>query len=174
MFQIIETIKGIEHCISSDGFFELTSVPERAIVFGGGYIALECAQILHQFGCKTIQIVRRQLLNPLDNDVRNCLLRNMKVSGFDIRFGKSIVEVVKKENGKYEVILDDGSKEETDVVLMATGRRPKISQLGLENTGIKVAKDGSIEVDDYENTSVKCKKHDYYNYSNYYLVKIYL
>jgi glutathione reductase (NADPH) len=152
-----ESIKGIEHCISSDGFFELTSVPERALVFGGGYIALECAQILHQFGCKTIQIVRRQLLNPLDNDVRNCLLRNMKVSGFDIRFGINVVEVIKKENGKYDVILSNGTTEETDVVLMATGRRPKISQLGLENTGIKIAQDDSIEVDDFENTSVKGK-----------------
>ncbi len=78
----------------------------------------------------------------------------MKVSGFDIRFGINVVEVVKKENGKYDVILSDGSTEETDVVLMATGRRPKISQLGLENTGIKVTQDGTIEVDEFENTSV--------------------
>lgn len=44
------SIPGIEHCITSDGFFELEEMPKRAVVVGGGYIGLELAAMLHSMG----------------------------------------------------------------------------------------------------------------------------
>ena len=51
-------LPGVEHCISSDGFFLLEEMPSSALVVGAGYIAVEMAGILHALGCKTELAVR--------------------------------------------------------------------------------------------------------------------
>jgi glutathione reductase (NADPH) len=61
--------EGIEHCMSSDGFFTMEELPESCAVIGGGYIGIELAQILQAMGVKTTLIVRSVMLRFLDKDI---------------------------------------------------------------------------------------------------------
>ena len=121
-----EKIPGIEHCISSDGFFELEEQPKRALVVGGGYIGLEMAQIWHCMGTKTTLLVRKDIITWVDVEVRQKLLECMEIQGFDIRMGFTVKKIEKQADGSLQVEISDGTKLEVDVVLMATGRKPLI------------------------------------------------
>jgi len=147
-------IKGIEHAIVSDDAFTLETLPERALVIGGGYIACEFAGIYAGLGVKTVQAYRGEsLLNGFDHEVREHVDQVQKNNGIDVKFNVSPTEI-KKTSGGYIVTFDDGSKVGTDVVFMATGRKPYTIGLGLEAAGVDVDRDGAVIVDEYSKTSV--------------------
>ena len=146
-------IKGYEHAIMSDDAFLLEALPERVLIIGGGYIASEFAGIYAGMGVKTVQAYRgASLLNGFDPDVREETTVLQKNNGIDVRFNISPTEI-KKTTGGYIVSFDDGSKIGTDLVFMATGRKPHTSDLGLENAGVEVDQNGAIKVDKYSKTS---------------------
>lgn len=146
-------IKGYEHAIMSDDAFLLDALPERALIIGGGYIASEFAGIFAGMGVKTVQAYRGStLLNGFDPEVRAEAGVVQKNNGIDTRFNISPKEI-KKSTGGYIVTFDDGSKIGTDLVFMATGRKPHTSGLGLENAGIDVDKNGAVKVDKYSKTT---------------------
>ena len=58
----IQEFPGSEHCITSDGFFEIEELPESMVFIGGGYIAVELAQIVAALGVKTTLVVRSVIL----------------------------------------------------------------------------------------------------------------
>ena len=69
-------LEGVEHCISSDGFFLLEEMPSSALVVGAGYIAVEMAGILHALGCKTELAVRGEKpLRAFDDLMSDTLVR---------------------------------------------------------------------------------------------------
>ena len=147
-------IKGAEHAIMSDDAFLLGSLPERILIIGGGYIACEFAGIFAGLGVKTVQAYRgATLLNGFDPEVREEVTVLQENNGIDVRFNISPTEI-KKTTGGYIVSFDDGSKIGTDMVFMATGRKPHTSTLGLENAGVKVDKNGAVVVDSYSKSSV--------------------
>ena len=146
-------IKGYEHAIMSDDAFLLDALPERALIIGGGYIASEFAGIFAGMGVKTVQAYRGStLLNGFDPEVRAEAGVVQKNNGIDTRFNISPKEI-KKSTGGYIVTFDDGSKIGTDLVFMATGRKPHTSGLGLEKAGIEVDKNGAVKVDKYSKTT---------------------
>jgi len=146
-------IKGYEHAIMSDDAFLLDALPERALIIGGGYIASEFAGIFAGMGVKTVQAYRGStLLNGFDPEVRAEAGVVQKNNGIDTRFNISPKEI-KKSTGGYIVTFDDGSKIGTDLVFMATGRKPHTAGLGLENAGIEVDKNGAVKVDKYSKTT---------------------
>ena len=146
-------IKGYEHAIMSDDAFLLEALPERVLIIGGGYIASEFAGIYAGMGVKTVQAYRgASLLNGFDPDVREETTVLQENNGIDVRFNISPTEI-KKTTGGYIVSFDDGSKIGTDLVFMATGRKPHTSDLGLENAGVEVDQNGAIKVDKYSKTS---------------------
>jgi len=147
-------IKGAEHAIVSDDAFTLDSLPERVLVIGGGYIACEFAGIYAGLGVKTTQAYRGDsLLNGFDADVRSEVNEVQANNKIDVKFNASPTEI-KKTTGGYIVTFDDGSKVGTDLVFMATGRKPNTDSLGLENAGVKVDKSGAVIVDKYSKSSV--------------------
>jgi len=147
-------IKGAEHAIVSDDAFTLEKLPERALVIGGGYIACEFAGIYAGLGVKTTQVYRGDsLLNGFDADVRSEVNEVQANNKIDVKFGISPTEI-KKTTGGYIVTFDDGSKIGTDIVFMATGRKPNTDTLGLENAGVKMDKNGAVIVDKYSQSSV--------------------
>ena len=147
-------IKGAEHAIVSDDAFTLDKLPERALVIGGGYIACEFAGIYAGLGVKTTQVYRGDsLLNGFDADVRSEVNEVQANNKIDVKFGISPTEI-KKTTGGYIVTFDDGSKIGTDIVFMATGRKPNTDTLGLENAGVKMDKNGAVIVDKYSQSSV--------------------
>lgn len=146
-------IKGHEHAIMSDDAFTLERLPDRALIIGGGYIASEFAGIFAGLGVKVVQAYRGdKLLNGFDDQVREEVGIVQKNCGIDTRFNLSPKEI-KKTSGGYIVSFEDGSKIGTDLVFMATGRKPHTAGLGLEKAGVKTDKSGAVIVNDYSKTS---------------------
>ncbi|MGO1120867.1 glutathione-disulfide reductase [Rhodovibrionaceae bacterium A322] len=145
---------GQELAIVSDDVFYLDKQPERVMVVGGGYIAVEFAGIFNGLGSKTIQIYRQDLfLRGFDNDIRRFLAEEMVKKGIDLRF-KTTIEKIEKSDGSLAVTLSDGRVEEVDQVLYAIGRTPNVEGLGLEAAGVETDAKGAIKVDEYYQTSV--------------------
>ncbi len=131
-------IPGIEHVITSNEAFFLERLPERIVIVGGGYIAVEFAGIFHGLGAEVTQLYRGPLfLRGFDEEVRATLAEEMRKKGVDLRFD-AIVSRIDKDNDGLTVALSDGSSIHADVVMYATGRRPKIHGLGLEEAGVEL------------------------------------
>ena len=150
---VLPPIPGIEHAISSNEAFALERLPKRAIVVGGGYIALEFASIFHGLGVQTTLTYRgKRLLRGFDAEVGTRIAEEMAAKGLDICFGCEPAAIRKKDDIQIE--FTDGSLRETDLVMFATGRRPNTAKLGLEAAGVKLAADGAVIVDRYSKTNI--------------------
>lgn len=151
---VVPDIPGKEHVITSNEAFYLGDLPKRVIVVGGGYIATEFAGIFNGLGSQVTQLYRGPLfMRGFDQDVRTFLADEMRKKGVDLRFDSNIASVVKNDDGLVAT-LEDGSTVETDVVMYATGRAPKVDGLGLENAGVEMRGNGAVAVNDAFQTSV--------------------
>lgn len=151
----LPAIPGIEHAISSNEAFHLETLPKEITVVGGGYIAVEFAGIFNGLGVKTVQLYRGpKILRGFDEDLRDTLQDEMIKKGIDVLTNTDIAEIVKLEGGRLQVILQDGDSYETDCVMYATGRRPKVDGLGLEKAGVILNKAGAIAVDARSKTNI--------------------
>jgi len=147
-------VPGIEHAVSSNEMFHLPALPARAVVVGGGYIAVEFAGILHGLGVAVTQLYRGPLfLRGFDDDVRHTLAEEMRKRGVDLRFQARVARI-ERAGDERRVVLEDGSVVVADAVLYATGRRPLTAGLGLERVGVETGPDGAIVVDAWSRTSV--------------------
>lgn len=145
----IPQIPGHEHAISSNEAFFLKELPKRVLVVGGGYIAVEFAGIFHGLGAKTSLLYRGEMfLRGFDGAVRKHLHEELTKRGMDVQFNADIARIDKQPDGSLKATLKDGSELITDCVFYATGRRPMLDNLGLENTGVTLDKRGFVEVDD--------------------------
>ena len=146
---------GSDYAITSNEAFFLEKLPSRVVVVGGGYIAVEFAGIFNGLGVETIQIYRGPLfLRGFDDDLRAFLAGEMIKKGVDIRFDTNVTEIT-KEGDDYRVALDNGDHVACDLVMYATGRKPIINDLGLENCGVKVNKGGAVVVDANYRTNIE-------------------
>jgi len=145
---------GNEHVITSLEAFFLEDLPKRALIVGGGYIAVEFAGILNGFGARVTQLYRGDMiLRGFDSDVQTHLADEMRKKGVDLRFNENVASI-EKTGDVLVATLEDGSTIETDRVLYATGRHANTSGLGLENVGVEQARNGAIVVDDRFRSSV--------------------
>ena len=150
----IPEIPGREHAISSNEAFYLEQLPRRVLVVGGGYIAVEFASIFHGLGAQTTLLYRRELfLRGFDGAVRRHLKEELERKGMDLQFNADIARIDKQADGSLLATLKDGRVLEADCVFYATGRRPMLDGLGLENTGVELDERGFIRVDDKYRTS---------------------
>ena len=144
---------GWEFAISSNEVFELDALPERAVVYGGGFIAVEFASIFNGLGVQVTEIYRGpQILRGFDDDVRNALAAEMVKKGIALRLETTIDHIEKTASG-LALRLSDGETLETDLVLAATGRRPNTGNLGLSAAGVALNEGGAIMVDAYSCSS---------------------
>lgn len=138
---------GTELAITSDEAFHLEQLPERAVVVGGGYIAVEFAGIFAALGVKTTLVHRGHLLlRGFDEDVRRHLTGEIEKHGIDVRLNQTIERTEKQGDGLCSY-TSKGGRLESDLVLLAIGRRPETKGLGLENAGVEVDAQGAIKVD---------------------------
>lgn len=152
---VVPDIPGREHAITSNEAFHLPALPERVLVVGGGYIAVEFASIFHGVGAKTTLLYRRELfLRGFDGAVREHLRDEMTKRGIDLQFNADITRIDRQADGSLLATLRDGRSLEADCVFYATGRRPMLDDLGLENVGIELDERGSIRVDELYRSSV--------------------
>jgi glutathione reductase (NADPH) len=152
---VVPPLEGAEHAITSNEIFDLAAFPERMLIVGGGYIAVEFAGIFAGLGAKTTQLYRGDLfLRGFDNQVRQFVADEMIKKGVDLKFNLNVKSIHKLEDGSLRALLTDGSEIITDAVLYATGRKPNVTGLGLEQAGVTLADNGAIKVDDQFQTSV--------------------
>jgi glutathione reductase (NADPH) len=147
-------IAGLEHVISSNEAFHLPALPERILIQGGGYIAVEFAGIFNGLGSEVTLVYRGDnILRGFDDDLRAHLRSEMERRGIKIVTRQTVDAVEKVEQGLC-VKLPDHESFVVDQAMFATGRRPNVTGLGLEAIGVELAKNGGIAVDAYSRTSV--------------------
>ena len=146
-------IPGIENALVSDDIFNLQRLPKSIAIIGGGYIACEMASIMNGFGVNTKLIYRGdQILRGFDKEIRNHVAEQMIKSGISISLNADVAQINVVAGG-LELTGSNGTTENFEKVLAATGRKPNSDDLGLENLGIKIGRIGEISVDDYSQTS---------------------
>ncbi|HKK56209.1 glutathione-disulfide reductase [Marinobacter sp.] len=151
---VIPDVPGKEYILSSNEMFYLPQLPRQAVVWGGGYIAVEFAGILAGLGVETTLLYRGDLfLRGFDGDIRRFMAEEMQKRGVNLRFNASIESVENVDTG-YHVQVSDGSRIVTGLVMAATGRRALVDGLGLESLGIDMTESGHISTDRHFQTSV--------------------
>jgi dihydrolipoamide dehydrogenase len=123
-------------------------VPKRLVVIGGGPVACEMSQALHSLGAhETTMLVRDdRLLARTEPFAGELLADSLRRSGIDVRFGRSATRVERPvPAGPVTVYTDDGAVVEADEILVGTGRRAAVRDIGLQAIGLEAT--GPIEVD---------------------------
>jgi glutathione reductase (NADPH) len=150
----IPEIPGHEHAIGSNEVFFLEQLPKRVLVVGGGYIAVEFASIFNGLGAQTSLLYRGELfLRGFDGAVRRHLQEELSKRGMDLQFNSDIARIDKQADGSLLATLKDGRTLEADCIFYATGRRPMLDNLGLENTQVQLDERGFIKVDEQYQTT---------------------
>jgi len=155
-------IPGIEHAISSDGFFDVPEQPKKVAVIGAGYIAVEMAGILHGLGSESHLFFRGDTVmrRGFDPFIVEMLMEELKAHGPHLHGNTTPVKLVKEADGTITYTTKDSKTGEEvehkgfNCVLMAIGRRPVTDLLKLDKAGVKLDAKGLIPVDKQENTNV--------------------
>jgi glutathione reductase (NADPH) len=138
---------GSDLVLSSNQIFDLETLPERLLVIGGGYIAVEFAGIFSGLGCATTLSYRgNQVLGNFDAD----LSRRFMVEAarhINLMMNTNVAAITRNPDGSLQVTMQEGQVLVVDAVLAATGRRARTDGLGLENTGVELGAKGNIVVD---------------------------
>eukprot|EP00798_Chlamydomonas_sp_ICE-L_P027078 gene27078-2310_t len=133
-------IPGKELCITSDEVLDMDELPNTPTVYRSAPASAASA-------C------------GFDNDCRSFLAEQYNQAGMKLHPETTPVEVTKQADGKLTLVIKDKDGNNTpltdiDVVVMATGRSPKVQGLGLEDVGVKLGKKGEVLVDDYSRTNI--------------------
>ena len=130
-------IKGCDdpRVVDSTGLLNLDTLPKRLTIIGAGVIGMEFASIFHRFGSEvTVIEYLKECLPALDSDIARRLRRYLEKQGITF---------------KMKTPVDDVAALDADVILMATGRKPRTEGLNLASLGITLAPNGAIPVDDH-------------------------
>lgn len=150
----IPDFPGSEYAMDSNRVFDLETFPQRFLVLGGGYIAVEFASIFNGLGSETELIYRGDLfLRGFDREVREFTREEMARKGVNLHFNTNIAQI---EQGRdaYLVTLTSGKTLEVDAVLAATGRHANVEGLGLDTLGITLDEQGKLPVNERFETIV--------------------
>lgn len=139
-------LAGVPH-LTTDTVWNLTVRPQRLVVLGGGPVGCELAQAFARLGCAVVLVEgAARLLARLDPEAAGVLLDALRADGVDVRLGVAVQEAA-KEAGDVRLGLADGTSVRASHVLVAAGRAPRTSGLGLEVAGVAVRSDGLVETD---------------------------
>lgn len=146
---------GHEHCIFSNEAFDLKQLPKAIMIEGGGYIAVEFANIFHGLGVDTTLVYRgKEILSRFDMDLRRMLHETMEKKGIKILCHAVSEWVRKRPDGRLDALVTGGKVLTVDQVMLAIGRIPNTENMGLEGVGIELGKTGAIVVDQYSRTNI--------------------
>jgi glutathione reductase (NADPH) len=150
-----EGLPGLELGITSNEAFHLPELPKRVLIVGGGYIALEFANIFSGLGSE-VRVVHRgdRVLRGFDDDLRSHMHIESERAGIRLTMNATLTKI-EAAGAARRVTLSNGDKVETDVVLFAIGRDPNTAGLGLERAGVKTDPDGAVIVDEFSRSCVE-------------------
>ncbi len=151
---VVPPFPGSDLAITSNEAFYLPEFPRRALIVGGGYIAVEFAGIFAGLGAEVTLAYRGELfLRGFDAGIRRFVLEEMAAKGVTVRLTTRI-ESVDSVGGGLRCRFDDATSLDVDLVMAATGRAPASTNLGLDAAGVQVAANGAIPVDGGYRTNV--------------------
>lgn len=144
----IEGARTDPHVVDSTGLLQLEQLPKRLAIIGAGVIGMEFASVFRRFGSEvTVIEYLKECLPALDSDLAKRLRKQMEKEGITFHMQCAV-----KQIADGEVFFEDkkGNTQsvEADIILMATGRKPRTEGLGLEHLGITLAPNGAIPTDD--------------------------
>lgn len=135
----VPTVKGIDQVDYwlSDRLLSTTDLPESVIVLGGGPVGCELAQLLARYGCRTCLVeVTARLLAREEPELSEEVLATLRLDGVDVLLGAPVGSALQLSNGGVRIELEDGRQREAQVLIVATGREPRLRDLGLEAYGL--------------------------------------
>ncbi len=151
----VPEIPGREHAITSDQAFDLARLPDRLVIVGGGYIAVEFAGIFNGLGSRVTQLYRGQaILRGFDDDVRATLADEIRKKGVDLRLDTNLAGIERRGDTLFATTTG-GEVLEADQVMFATGRAPNTDGLGLAEAGVALADNGAVRVDANSRSTVE-------------------
>ncbi|XVE77866.1 hypothetical protein DITRI_Ditri13aG0097700 [Diplodiscus trichospermus] len=151
----IPEIPGSEYAIDSDAALDLPAKPEKLAIIGGGYIALEFAGIFNGLKSEVHVFIRqKKVLRGFDEEIRDFVGEQMSLRGIEFHTEELPQAIAKSADGSLSLKTNKGTFEDFSHIMFATGRRPNTKNLGLESVGVKMNKNGAVEVDEYSCTTV--------------------
>jgi len=152
----VPDIPGAEYGITSDGFFELEERPERVLVAGSGYIAVELAGVFSGLGSQVQVVIRKDsVIRGFDTMLGEQLLEAMEKDGIEVETRVIPASIEKTEDGLVLHAEDGRSFGPADAVLWAIGRAPNVAGLELDNAGVASDESGFIATDKFQQTNVE-------------------
>ena len=154
-YPMLPPVPGAELGITSDGFFELERLPERAAVVGSGYIAIELAGILGALGAKVTLVLRgHRALKDFDAMLGEAMLKILQDEGIEVATNAWPHALARTATGALELEVRDGRRlTPFDSVIWAIGRLPAVEDLGLEQAQVALDAYGFIVTDKYQLTT---------------------
>ncbi|MBM86263.1 MAG: glutathione-disulfide reductase [Rhodospirillaceae bacterium] len=147
-------VPGINHAITSNEALDLRERPDRIVVVGSGYIAVEFAGIFRGYGSEVDLVFRAdKVLRGFDEDVRKVLSAEMAKKGINI-VANTLPERIEKSEAGVHAYLKNGEVIEANQIMYATGRAPNTKGLGLAEVGVELTANGSVKVNRWSQSSV--------------------
>ncbi|MCP1639255.1 pyruvate/2-oxoglutarate dehydrogenase complex dihydrolipoamide dehydrogenase (E3) component [Streptococcus gallinaceus] len=152
----IPEIKGVRESrfvYDSTSMMNREELPEKLVIIGGGYIALEFASFFANFGSKVTVVERAEnILTKEDPEIAAQVVKDLSGAGIEFVLSADTQEI--KDGEQFTTVVTNKGEFEADAVLVAAGRRPNTQNLGLENTNIQVGKGGEVVVNNFLETDV--------------------
>ncbi|MBO9418722.1 glutathione-disulfide reductase [Labrenzia sp. R4_2] len=150
------SLPGGEHVITSNEAFHLGELPNRVVVAGGGYIAVEFAGIFNGLGVDTTLIYRGpEILRGFDMDLRRTVREEMEKKGIKVVLNDTFSSIEKQSDGSLIGRTNGGENLAADQIMFAIGRSPHTRELGLEKAGVETDAIGAIKVNEESRTNVE-------------------
>ncbi|KAE9984591.1 hypothetical protein BLS_001966 [Venturia inaequalis] len=168
-------IPGANHGITSDGFFDIETLPKKVAIVGAGYIAVELAGIFNAMGTEVHMFIRGEtFLRKFDPMIQATLTKRYEDVGVIIHKNFEGIEKVERldipepaaertheirgeppsASKSLKITTKSGEILEVGELLWALGRKPEIQDLALQSIGIKLTPSGHIAVNEFQNTNV--------------------
>jgi dihydrolipoamide dehydrogenase len=159
----VARLKGLEidetSIVSSTGALELTKVPKKLVVVGGGVIGLELGSVWRRLGAEVLVVeFLDRILPGMDVDLGKQFQRLLSKQGMEFKLGSKVTGATKK-GSRLAVTVEpaaggDAETIEADVVLVAIGRVPYTEGLGLKEAGVELDERGRVKTDAHFKTNV--------------------
>lgn len=151
---LIPPIPGLETApmVTSETIWDVEDLPARLVVIGGGPIGCELGQAFARLGSQVVILARSEILRKEDREAAMLLRESLTTDGVLV-IQNAVIERVSTENGTSTVHTGDGQAYGADIILVATGRKPRTEGLGLEAVGVHCDESGFVVVDRTMRTS---------------------